>query len=423
MAEFVITLETGEELTYNTDPSSLRHADGSPVDLSRLKMKYVDYPAELHDTDQFAFGKDAPVIGKDSPRKLKVQLGLGCNYSCSYCSQGGQVEEKTSSQDAEAFSFDWVTGCPFEIEFWGGEPLLYWKKLQILVEKAHKAFGKIKMSIVTNGTLLTRERIDWLHDNGFTFAISHDGPGQSLRGEDPLEDPETLEIWRYAFEKMGERAAINCVLTAKNHDLLQIFLWFEARLGDVKLNVEDVVTDYGGGSMSESELDALYKSVRKYAETGMALFFPRIRWSFLHFLQTLSTSKPLVGSHQICGMDRKDQIAVDLHGNVLTCQNAGVESGHKIGHISAMDEVALSTSSSFMRRPNCMNCAVVHLCYGSCMFLDGREFESSCQSSYIYNQAILAGIIKLLTGVEVKSISGWKPKARRVITIKEVAPC
>jgi len=417
--DFLIELDDGRTLTYNTDPCALTWEDGTPVDLKRFAYNYVDAPSQ---SDQIAFGKDTPVVSKASPRVLKIQLGLGCNYSCSYCSQGGQKEEATSSKDAEEFDFKWVSGCPEKVELWGGEPLLYWKKIEALVPKIHAEFGKIRISIVTNGTLLTKERVDWLYDKGFTMAISHDGPGQHLRGEDPLQDPEKLAVWCYAFEKFGERISINSVLTAYNHDLFDLWMWFEERLGTVKLNVEDIVTDYGGAKMSDEDLMKVYESVKKHASSGLALVFPRVRFAVQQFMETLAIKKPLFGASQVCQMDRKDYVAVDLKGNVLTCQNAGAQD-HTIGNIADLGAVKLDTATSYMNRPNCKSCPVVHLCYGSCMFLEGKDFDSSCRASYWYNRALIEGAIKLLTGSEVFTISGWKPQsAMRVIPIK-VATC
>lgn len=418
MARFEICTEAGT-YTYDTDPCALRDPDGNRVDLSRFKLDYVD--GEVWE-NQIAFRPGMPVVGKDQPRVLKIQLGLGCNYSCTYCSQGGQQEASTSSRDAEDFDFDWVVGFPEKVEFWGGEPLLYWKKLTILSPKVDKRFGKIKKLIVTNGTLLTREKIDWLKANGFTVAISHDGPGQRLRGADPLEDPETRAIWRYAFDTLGEDVFMLSVLTGVSHDLLEIVVWFGERLGPVRVDIEDVVTDYGGAAMTEEQLRAMYRSVRDYVASGLGLAFPRIRWTALHFMQTLAISKPLSGANQICAMDRKDHLAVDLDGNVLTCQNAGANSGHRIGRIEVLGDVKLDTGVSYMNRPHCHECPVVHTCYGSCMLLNGEAFASSCRASYWYNRAIFEGVFYLLTGLKFSKIRAWQPTfPRRVIPIKVAA--
>ncbi|BBI61648.1 hypothetical protein HSBAA_29540 [Vreelandella sulfidaeris] len=35
---------------------------------------------------------------------------------------------------------DWLVGQPQRIEFWGGEPLVYWKKLKLLVPALRERF-------------------------------------------------------------------------------------------------------------------------------------------------------------------------------------------------------------------------------------------------------------------------------------------
>lgn len=417
VAAFDILTDRGT-FRYETDPCALIGPDGRHVDLSRFAYPYL---AQRGD-DGVAFSPGNPVRGKTQPRVLKIQVGLGCNYACSYCSQGGQVEEKTSAADARDFLAaleQWLTEAPQKIEFWGGEPLLYWRKIEILAPALRSRFPRARLSMVTNGTLLTMARAQWLYDLGFSLAVSHDGPGQALRGADPFADDEWRETIRSVFRLFGERICFNAVVTPQNHDLLAMALWFEERMGfEVKLNIEDVVTDYGGVHWTAAGLAAMAENVRRAVGSGLALFFPRLRWSVQQFLETLAINKPLDGSHQVCGMDRRDHLAVDLHGNVLTCQNAGAESGHRIGAVAALDEVRLDTAWSWSARPNCRRCPVVHLCYGSCMFLDGDAFESSCHASYHYNVAILAGVVKLLTGAEVTAVSGWRPQPRRIVPIK-----
>lgn len=423
MARFEIQLENGQRLTYDTDPSLLLDESGERVTLNRFAYPYVN--GVPGDNGQSAFSPDSPIIGKSQPRILKIQLGLGCNYACSYCSQGGQKPILTSNKDAQQFidQLDgWLHEHPAKIEFWGGEPMLYWQKLEALVPALKARFPDAAMSIVTNGSLLTAGKASWLHRMGFTMAVSHDGPGQSLRGEDPFDDPAWVAMIRDVFQLFGNRITFNTVITPLNFDLAQTFLWFESRMGfEVSVNIEDIVTDYGGAQWTEDQLQAMYQSIKASTASGLALAFPRLRWSAMQLMESLAIGKALAGSHQVCGMDRRDQLAVDLHGNVLTCQNAGAKSGHQIGHVQDLGAVTLNTSRSFAVRPDCNTCPVVHLCYGSCMFLDGKDFASSCKASYWYNRAILEGVITLLTGQTVCSISGWRPGASRQVIMMKVA--
>ena len=53
-------------------------------------------------------------------------------------------------------------------------------------------------------------------------------------------------------------------------------------------------------------------------------------------------------------MDSPDAIAVDLRGNVMTCQNTGAKGVHKIGHVADFDGIALNTATHFAFRLECM---------------------------------------------------------------------
>lgn len=74
--------------------------------------------------------------------------------------------------------------------------------------------------------------------------------------------------------------------------------------------------------------------------------------------------RPIEALGQKCGMDSPDAIAVDLRGNVMTCQNTGAKDAHKIGHVADFDAIALDTATHFAFRPECISCPVVQLCKG-----------------------------------------------------------
>ena len=124
------------------------------------------------------------------------------------------------------------------------------------------------------------------------------------------------------------------------------------------------------------------------------------------FFRSIAFNRPLEAVGQKCGMDMPDDIAVDLQGNVMTCQNTGAQGKHKIGHVSKFDEIALNTSTHFSHREECMHCPVVQLCKGSCMYLDGPLFAQSCHNSYALNLGILRAALFRITGKVLTKIEG-----------------
>ena len=176
----------GPTLRYDNQTSLLTDSlTGQPV---------VKSFASLPSNKQvFATSKDNP-SRKDSPRILKISLGLSCNYECEYCSQRF-VPRAAETNPAEVQSFidgldEWVTFPPERIEFWGGEPLVYIKTLRPLAQLLRSKYPSAHFSVITNGSLLNVEVNEWLDVMGFSVGISHDGPGQHVRGPDPLDDPE-----------------------------------------------------------------------------------------------------------------------------------------------------------------------------------------------------------------------------------------
>ena len=406
---FTLTLEARDgsrrDIRYNPQTSEIEGIDLGPIDAR-------DWPIAPR------VSKATPLGKSRAPKVLKIQLGLSCNYSCSYCSQAHQIGDATLSKltDVEAFleNLDsWLEGAPERIELWGGEPFVYWAKLKRLIPALAERFPAARYLIITNGSLLDREKLDLIHRYDIDIGLSHDGPGQDQRGPDPLEN---LEQRRWIEALLAERkghVSINTVLTAQNYDLSAIKAWFQERLGpDVPLSLEGVVNVYdaatllGPGRFEEADLHALRRSVFESLATdpgGLGLD-KRVR----DFLTSLKTRRPISALGQKCGMDRPEHIAVDLQGNVMTCQNTGAKGVHKIGHVAEFDAIALDTATHFAFRPECMSCPVVQLCKGSCMFLEGEFFKQSCANEFAFNMGIMMAAIWHLTGMVVVGLEGGR---------------
>ena len=353
--------------------------------------------------------KPSPLGKSRHPNTLKIQMGLSCNYACSYCNQATQIDDATVSTlgDVERFLAQldtWLKASPEKIELWGGEPFVYWAKLKRLVPALHARFPGARFSIITNGSLLNREKLDFIGRYDIGVGISHDGPGQHLRGPDPLEDPEKRRWIAALLAERPGQVSINTVLTRENYNLEEISGWFANRLGsDMPLSLEGVVNTYdaatlfGSGAFTEDDLRHLSDEVF-YALANDANTFG-LGKQLNAFIRSLIEHRPVTALGQKCGMDREDQIAVDLAGNVMTCQNTGARGLHSIGHVDAFEEIALDTATHFAFRPECMRCPVVQLCKGSCMFLEGEFFAQSCRNEYAYNLGILRAAFYHLTGL------------------------
>ena len=101
------------------------------------------------------------------PRLLNLKLGGKCNLGCSHC----HCEPSNFSFNPDIIPY--INKQNYQrITFSGGEPLLYINTIKSIVSQLEI---KPIYRIVTNGTLLTKEIVNWLNQYDFRVIISYDG--------------------------------------------------------------------------------------------------------------------------------------------------------------------------------------------------------------------------------------------------------
>lgn len=109
-----------------------------------------------------------------------------CNLRCTYCCYSGEYtnnrSHSTKSMSCADIDdiFNFISGFspqrPFRLAFYGGEPLTRYDFVQYAIETANRLWnGETTFSITTNGTLLSKDKIDWLLAHHVKLEISIDG--------------------------------------------------------------------------------------------------------------------------------------------------------------------------------------------------------------------------------------------------------
>lgn len=130
------------------------------------------------------------------PIRLCIIVGLRCNLHCSYCFERGA---DACDEEFSPVVFDYISNLRPDdptkvICISGGEPLLYWENTKHLLTLAPNWLHK---KIVSNGTLLTEEIVDFLNEQDIELHLSHDGPRCAVsRGVDIFSDPKLLGLVR-----------------------------------------------------------------------------------------------------------------------------------------------------------------------------------------------------------------------------------
>jgi len=419
------------EFWYDNMTSEISDANGNVIDFSNGNTRSYK--------EVFTTSKDTPAKKSKDIKILKIQLGLSCNYECVYCSQRFVPKADEMTKDDVGPFLDqlptWFDGgdnkdgTGVKVEFWGGEPFVYWKSLKPLAEGMRKMYPNIAFGIVTNGTILDLEKNEWLDNLGFSVGISHDGPGYHVRGLDPFDDPEQFAMIMDLWNRLGpkNRMSFNAMVNKDNQSRAAISQWFKDKLGfDVPIGEGGFIDPYDEGGASvcfTDEHDHLnyrantFKEVRSGLGTNVGATKKKIN----EFITSIQTKRPAVAVGQKCTMDDEHNIAVDLKGNVLTCQNvSSVAIGfngesHLIGNVNDFDNIKLKTSTHWSHREECPTCPVLQICQGSCMFLHGDMWSLACDNAYSDNIPFFMAAFEMLTGCLPYYIDGDLDESRKDI--------
>lgn len=108
-----------------------------------------------------------------------------CNLRCSYCfnsnKENNLMDSKLALDALEYFFAKFPNGEKYFIDLSGkGEPLLNKKLIKEVALYCHKKSDELKREVlpmlVCNGTLLSKENVDFLQELGVLFGVSLDGP-------------------------------------------------------------------------------------------------------------------------------------------------------------------------------------------------------------------------------------------------------
>lgn len=369
-------------LLYNSDQSTLKTLD----------REYVVQPVEQSKRKRIK----TPQLTKLGERNnkshhikfLRIVLGTKCNYKCAYCSQSYNApeEQATTINDVSVFMSrldEWLSGEPKRIELWGGEPLVYWKFLKVLIPELRQKFPNAQITTITNGSLLTDEIVDFLVKYRVVFSISHDAYGQSIRGDNILDDPEKVRIINRARHLINELTypkqsfTFNTTYNKKVLDPIKAKQYFSEFFGNDIVMSSDPVLAVGRAEIDKNTLPDNTELVEfaNNVATASMLSAEYSSYSLFRYVKqfysSLENGYKLNEVGQKCDVDRDSSLVVDILGNVYTCQNF-VKKGCEKGSVYDFENINVNNVQHFSNRECCRTCPFVHMCMGGCPAIQGK---------------------------------------------------
>jgi radical SAM protein with 4Fe4S-binding SPASM domain len=334
---------------------------------------------------------------------VTLKLTNGCNLHCSYCN----VEALTPQTPKMSMDrFKQVARLLLQnsrqqsvgLEFHGGEPLLLpdeWFEeaaayARALARQYHK---QLEIPLVTNGTLLTEERLLRLNRLGIRFCLSVDGPPEindRVRGSG-----HAVERAINLFREHRLNHGVLTVLSRGNYQHMgEVMDWFEAiGIRDFRLNF---LQPQGRGN-DEAELltgDEMFEGVRQVFDhmdrTEVAVRENETLLMVDRFLEGRDP-RPHLSCWEFECQAGRIYVAVDHNGVIHAC---GTDlTNHPLGHVDQVLDLdhyhatlnRLHDKGDWVIR--CFGCDAKRICRHSCSTSDynSKDYrEHECRFTKLF---------------------------------------
>lgn len=331
-----------------------------------------------------------------------------CNLACTYCfASAAKIDdpvEKTDLKEETAMKIvEFILSSPSKaitIEFQGGEATVRFDLLQKMTNYArelNKTKKKdLKVTVVTNLTLMTKEKANWLVENDVTICTSFDGPeivhnkNRYIHGKEGKEIGTYKQVSHWINEinrlckEKNKSWTVNALMTITKHSLpyykeiIDEYLKHDINFVDIRAltYVGRAVEDTPDIFYSEKEFVKFYENslnyIKELAKKGIHV---TERIKELYEIKVLE-NKPTYHAdfESPCGA-ATGQITYFSDGNIYTCNEALGREEFKIGNvfkdkwkdIFKKEETAkLVLNSMLEQNVKCDRCTYKPYC-GTCM--------------------------------------------------------
>lgn len=418
--------DSKKEFYYNMDEGALYNS----------KNECLSQPAKFDDS---FYEKAKSFYGTrkkaHTPVGLRILFGHACNYSCGYCLQKdiGNPNERPENKNLQPFIDSLEKNLDLQylekVEFWGGEPFLYWKDIMPVMKYLDKK-GRI-FYIATNGSPLRQKHIDFFNslEATITVGISHDGPGQEeMRGEDIFGKASVVDAIKQ-MDKLYPKVmyCFNTVVTKANYDVFKINSYFKdivkrldlknyklglslGKIYDASNSVnssEYVIGKADYAKFEEILTDYTNQYIKQFKAGGDKHEMPLMQSNYAEEITTyalaLKNKTPITNTTN-CGADHALILSIDIMGNIRLCPHAS--ENYIAGKIDNLKGIRIVQLDLKRKTNHCGDCNVRPLCKSSCPIQFPDEvFLQNCAIEKIWYGVQQKASFKMIFGEEVELVA------------------
>lgn len=370
--------------------------------LSEKRISVISHPA----TDKLDYFLSNKI------RMIILQVTQQCNLRCEYCAYSGRYMNRGHANNRMSFEtakkgIDFLIANSRDVDsisiaFYGGEPLLEFKLMKKCIEYAKTAAeGKtVRFNFTTNGTLFTREIIEYLSFYDVSITISLDGPREvqdksrkfASNGCGTFDKiNENLEIFQNNYPEYFKKILFNIVLDKENDfSCINDFFASYDTIKDSMLSASEKSMHYAKSEINSSEefdIKMRYETFKLFLSKVNKLdskHVSKLVENNYKAIKKIASSEreqtnelPDTAHHSGPCIPGTQRLFMDVYGNLYPCEKCSESSELvRIGHIDTgfdIDKIRKLLNIGEITQENCVNCWAFRFCYICAVAVDDTK--------------------------------------------------
>ncbi len=329
-----------------------------------------------------------PLFGDETIIKaMCLHIAHDCNLRCNYCFAasghfGGQrtmLDVETGKKAIDFLITHSKSRKHLEIDFFGGEPLMNFQVTQELVEYAKEMATKhdkvIKLTLTTNGVLLTPEIREYLNRENISLVLSLDGRkhiNDNMRHT--LDGSSSYEVivpnlQATVAERNYDNYNVRGTYTSRNLDFAEDVKHMRD-LGFQNISVEPVVAPENMGyALTEEHLPKIAEQYEALADEYISTKGTDKQFTFFHFQMDLENGPCLAKRLSGCGAGHH-YVAVTPEGDIYPCHQFVGKEQFLLGNVhrglDQPERMEQFKHTNIYTKPACSQCWARFMCAGGC---------------------------------------------------------
>lgn len=312
---------------------------------------------------------------------LVLHVSHDCNMRCGYCyadygrygTDFGYMTPEQAVAHTKAFFDQLGDSRGVHVTFFGGEPLMNMPVVYAAHEyakaRAIKEGRKVAFGLTTNGTLLTKELVQFFERERFAVTVSIDGPPDVNDRLRPIQDgTKSYDVIVSRVAESGLKASARVTLTKKCLEVARIVRHL-IEVGFAEVGVSPVATGLDRFDLTGEDLQVVLGELRglsddfvAWAKQGKVMPFTNLRT----LVEQIAAGDPRPVP---CGAGTR-LVAADNKGDLYACHRLVGQEAFKVGTLSdGVDGERRFTLLQSMHprdRAPCQSCWARYLCGGGC---------------------------------------------------------